>query len=135
MGKAEFIRRNSRPHGLKLTLFDPRRKRHPPVSITQQNNEIRLDSGLLAPRDLSQTDLDGPLVDPGLFAHAPPQIDGLKPRTLLRAPFHQFRKDLLLKCIPGSAFRSSKVELTKMRNVRVAVGMSRSRWLPACAPV
>ena len=116
--------RDTRPHGTEFLRHDAGGQRSPPITIPQQNNEIRLDPRPLAALDLAQTDLHSALIVSCFLANAPAEIDSLKTRAKALAHFVSSANGP-----PGdprafrSSLRSSKVELTKTRKVRVAVGI------------
>ena len=104
-------------------------QRLPTVAVAEQHDEVRLDAGTLAALDLAQADLHGLLVERRLVADAPAQVNGLEARAVLLAELAQLRETRSRCSASRSAFKSSKVELTKTRNVRVAVGMGCVRFL------
>lgn len=69
----------------------------PAVPVAEQHDEVRPDSGCLAAPDLAQADLHRLLVERGLVADAPTEVDGLEPRAMLLAQRAQLRKHVALK--------------------------------------
>jgi hypothetical protein len=59
------------------------------LPVTQQDQEIRTQSGLPAPFDLAETYLQGLLIQTRFIAHAPAQINGLKPSFMFPAKIPQ----------------------------------------------
>ena len=76
---------------------NPGGQRLPAVAVAEQHDEVRLDTGGLAAADLAQADLHRLLIERGLVADAPPQVDGLEPRAMLLAQRAELRKHLALE--------------------------------------
>jgi hypothetical protein len=86
--------------------------------IAEQHYEIRLEVGLLAALDLRQTNFHRLLVEAGLVAHAPLEIESLEPCPVLLTQLRQLWKDVSLDRVPFFL----QVFKRKTRKVRVAVG-------------
>jgi hypothetical protein len=71
-----------RPQGCKFSGGDPGGQRLPSVAVAEQDNEVRAHAGGLAAADFAQADLHRLLVERGLVADAPTQVDGLEPRAV-----------------------------------------------------
>ncbi|MGA2456098.1 MAG: hypothetical protein ABSF85_00790 [Terriglobales bacterium] len=117
---------NATANTIEFLRLDPCWQRPPTVTVSEQNDEVRLDAGLLAALNLAQADLHGLLVECRLVAHTPAQVNGLEACavlfTELGAAWETSR----------SAFMPENVELTKRRMVRRSVGMAGSAmdtWL------
>ena len=80
-----------------LLRLDPCRQWPPTVTISEQNDEVRLDAGLLAAFNLAQADLHGLLVESRLIADTPAQVNGLEASVVFFTQLAQLREDVTLK--------------------------------------
>jgi len=69
----------------------------PTVTVSEQNDEVRLDAGLLAAFNLAQADLHGLLVECRLVADTPAQVNGLKAGAVLFTELAQLREHVALQ--------------------------------------
>ena len=73
------------------------RRRPPPVAVAEQHDEVGPRRGRLAARQLREADPHRLLVEGGLVAHAPAQVDRLEAGVVLGAQLVQAREDVGLQ--------------------------------------